>query len=543
MPMLKALTFACLVAVSSLLTDPAVAEKRIALVIGNSNYANVRQLANPANDASAIAALLRRANFDLVEASNNLSGIEMRRAFRDFEERARGADIAVVYYAGHGIEFDGTNYLLPVDTVLKRDLDVEDEAVSLDRVIRTLEPARKLRLIILDACRDNPFVRTVRRTSETRSIGRGLAKIEPTSSNTLIAYAARAGSTAADGDAEHSPFAAALLQNLTTPGLDLRIALGRVRDAVLQTTGDRQEPFVYGSLGGATVSLVPDQNVAAAQPPATTAPVVFDAKADARRDYELAAQVNTKETWDSFLAIHDTGFYADLARGQRSKLLAEESKLAMRSAPAQSQSLPPAQSTSPPAPASALSSVQPTASPKPPEADATDTARQLNTELRRIGCYLGAVDASWGRDSRNALERFNKQTGARLDARVASLDALGVVRAKTGRVCPLECRPGYRADNDACVKIACRSGFVVGDDGQCEREKKPKSKTASRPDSSSATPAAPRNRREPATPRKQGEQGPAQVVCGRNGCLNVPRGCRGERIPAGRDEQAAVICN
>ena len=218
------------------------------------------QLANPANDASAIAALLRRANFDLVEASNNLSGIEMRRAFRDFEEKSRGADVAVVYYAGHGIEFDGTNYLLPVDTVLKRDLDVEDEAVSLDRVIRTLEPARKLRLIILDACRDNPFVRTVRRTSETRSIGRGLAKIEPASSNTLIAYAAKAGSTAADGDAEHSPFAAALLKNLTTPGLDLRIALGRVRDDVLQATGDRQEPFVYGSLGGATVSLVPDQN-------------------------------------------------------------------------------------------------------------------------------------------------------------------------------------------------------------------------------------------------------------------------------------------
>src|SRR5690349_18011643 len=176
MPMLKALTIVCLLAASSLLCGEAAAEKRIALVIGNSKYDNVRQLANPANDASAIAELLRRANFDLVEANNNLNGIEMRRAFRDFEEKARGADIAVVYYAGHGIEFDGTNYLLLVDTVLKRDLDVEDEAVSLDRVIRTLEPARKLRLIILDACRDNPFVRTVRRTSETRSIGRGLAK-------------------------------------------------------------------------------------------------------------------------------------------------------------------------------------------------------------------------------------------------------------------------------------------------------------------------------------------------------------------------------
>jgi hypothetical protein len=534
MPILKALMLVCLLATSTLLCGEAAAEKRIALVIGNSNYANVRQLANPANDASAIAALLRRANFDLVEANNNLSGVEMRRAFRDFEEKSRGADVAVVYYAGHGIEFDGTNYLLPVDTVLKRDLDVEDEAVSLDRVIRTLEPARKLRLIILDACRDNPFVRTVRRTSETRSIGRGLAKIEPASSNTLIAYAAKAGSTAADGDAEHSPFAAALLKNLTTPGVDLRIALGRVRDDVLQATGDRQEPFVYGSLGGATVSLMPDQNTAAS--PTTTPAPVFDAKTDARRDYELAAQVNTKETWDSFLAIHGTGFYADLARGQRNKLLAEEGKLAMRSAPTQPQDQPPSPSVNPsPPPAPVLSSVNPTASPKPAEADTADTARKLHTELHRLGCYLGAVDASWGRDSRSALDRFNKQTGSHLDTRIASLDALGVVRAKTGRVCPLECRRGYRADNDACVKIVCRSGFVVGDDGRCERESKPKSKTASRPDTGAAKPAA--------APRARSEEGPAQVVCGRNGCLNVSRGCRGARVPAGRDEQAVVLCD
>ena len=187
-----------------------------------------------------------------------------------------------------------------------------------------LEPAKRLRLIILDACRDNPFVRTVRRTSETRSIGRGLAKIEPPSSDTLIAFAAKAGSTAADGDGKHSPFTTALLKNLTIPGLDLRIALGRVRDDVMELTGNRQEPFVYGSLGGTTVSLVPEPKpwlrAAGAGNPAPAS----DPKADARRDYERAAQVGTKETWDSFLALHGTGFYADLARGQRAKLLAAE---------------------------------------------------------------------------------------------------------------------------------------------------------------------------------------------------------------------------
>src|SRR5262245_47254653 len=224
--MLRGLLFWAALAVAALTAGDALAEKRIALVIGNSNYANVGQLTNPANDATAVAGLFEAAGFDVITAKNNLIGTEMRRTFRDFADKSRDADIAVVFYAGHGIEVDGTNYLLPVDTSLKRDIDVEDEAISLDRVVRLLEPAKRLRLIILDACRDNPFIRTVRRTSETRSIGRGLAKVEPMSSNTLIAYAAKAGSTAADGDGKHSPFTVALLKNLTTPGLDLRIALG-----------------------------------------------------------------------------------------------------------------------------------------------------------------------------------------------------------------------------------------------------------------------------------------------------------------------------
>ena len=208
----------------------------------------------------------RDAKFDVVDASNNLGGLEMRRLFRDFAEKSRGADIAVVYYAGHGIEIDGINYLLPVDTALKRDIDVEDEAISLDRIVRMLEPAKRLRLIILDACRDNPFVKTVRRTSETRSIGRGLVRIEPPSSDTLIAYAAKERTTASDGDGKHSPFTTALLKNLTVPGLDLRLALGRVRDDVMEMTRNRQEPFVYGSLGGSTVSLVPEPAKAVAAP-------------------------------------------------------------------------------------------------------------------------------------------------------------------------------------------------------------------------------------------------------------------------------------
>lgn len=292
----------------------AFAEKRVALVIGNSAYSNVSKLPNPANDAEAIGMLLKSANFDIVERRQDIGSAEMRRVIRDFSEKAQDADIAVVYFAGHGIEVDGANYLIPIDAKLERDVDVEDETVSLDRVLRMIEPAKRLRLVILDACRDNPFGKMMKRTIATRSIGRGLGRVEPATSDTLIAFAAKAGSTAADGAGPNSPFTAALLKHLVTPGLDIRLSLGQVRDDVLKATGNKQEPFVYGSLGGSTVTLtgpVKDERAPSVDPNAVAA-----------RDYEAAAKIGTKEAWDAFLAAHPVGLYADLARAQRAKLIA-----------------------------------------------------------------------------------------------------------------------------------------------------------------------------------------------------------------------------
>ncbi len=317
---MRALT-ALLVLLLSLasLAGEAKADKRVALVIGNSDYKLVSRLTNPANDATAVAKLLEASGFEIVDARRDLTGNEMRRAIREFTAKTRDADMAVVYYAGHGIEMDGVNYLVPVDAVFAHDIDVEDEAIALDRIVRILEPVKRLRLVILDACRDAPFVRTMKRMSSTRSIGRGLARVEPPSTDTLIAFAAKAGSTAADGDGQHSPFTAALLKNLAEPGLDVRIAFGRIRDEVLKSTGNRQEPFVYGSLGGATVSLVP-----LPAKPVVVAPPPVDPMVVVRRDYELASQVGTKQAWDYFLAVHGTGFYANLARAHRDKIEAGE---------------------------------------------------------------------------------------------------------------------------------------------------------------------------------------------------------------------------
>ncbi|TPQ27105.1 caspase (peptidase), partial [Bradyrhizobium guangdongense] len=219
---------------------PAFAAKRVALVLANSAYQNAPQLANPVNDGSVMAKTLKDAGFDVVESRHDLSALDTRRALRDFADAARSADIAVVYYAGHGIEVDGSNYLIPVDAKLERDTDVYDEALSLDRVLVAIDPAKQLRLVILDACRDNPFAKTMKRTIASRGIGRGLAQVEPASPNTLIAYSAKAGFTAQDGDGANSPFTVALSKHLTTPGLDVRRAFGFVRDDVLKTTNNKQ---------------------------------------------------------------------------------------------------------------------------------------------------------------------------------------------------------------------------------------------------------------------------------------------------------------
>jgi uncharacterized caspase-like protein len=306
-----------------LFSQPALAEKRVALVIGNSAYEHVSQLVNPSNDSEAISAMLKQAGFDIVDFRRDLRVNEMRRALRDFSDQSRDADIAVVYYAGHGIEIDGTNYMIPVDAVLRRDFDAYDEAISLDRLLTVIDPARQLRLVILDACRDNPFSKTMKRTVSTRSVGRGLALVEPTAANTLIAFAAKAGSTASDGDGGNSPFTTALVKHLPRPGLDLRRAFGFARDDVLKATNNRQEPFVYGSLGGNDVALVPATKPAA---PAATAPA--DSEVAVRRAYELALQVATVEIWDSFVSNYPNSFYTDLAKAQRRKLIAEEARLA-----------------------------------------------------------------------------------------------------------------------------------------------------------------------------------------------------------------------
>src|ERR1700733_5554446 len=299
----------------------ALADPAIALVIGNGKYENAGVLANPTNDADAVADLFTKAGFDSVDRRRDLGVVEFKRAVREFVDRAASADVAVVYYSGHGLEIGGVNYLIPVDAKLTSVLDMDDEAVSLDRILVAAGHVKKLSLIILDACRENPFHPAADDARVTRGLSMGLAGVGPTVADTLIAFAAKAGSVSYDGDGRNSPFTTALLKYITQPGLDIRLALGKVRDDVLRATNHRQEPYVYGPLGGESVALVPAP--VAAAPSVSPAPPA-NADADEASDYRTTERFASLDGWRAFLAIHPDGAYARLARAEVDKLLARQ---------------------------------------------------------------------------------------------------------------------------------------------------------------------------------------------------------------------------
>jgi hypothetical protein len=245
---------------------PASAETKVALVVGNSAYHHVPELLNPAHDAGDVAAAFLRLGFSvrLVADANYET---MRLALVEFNRKARDAEMAVVFFAGHGMEIGGENWLIPIDAELKTDTDAEQEAISVRAIVLMVSTASKLGLVVLDACRNNPFLTKMRRTIATRDLNRGLARIEP-ANNVLVAYSAKDGTTAADGNGRNSPFTAALLKYLETPGLEINFLFRNVRDDVIAATGSEQQPFIYGSLSKDALYLKP--------PPQTSEPSEID---------------------------------------------------------------------------------------------------------------------------------------------------------------------------------------------------------------------------------------------------------------------------
>jgi uncharacterized caspase-like protein len=224
----------------------------LALVIGNGAYLNATPLNNPPNDAKVVAKTLRDIGFEVIEGTNLDRG-GMERAVRDFLRKAPEARVTLLYYAGHGMQVDGRNYLVPVDAKLAAPSDLPFETLELDKVLAGLDDEARANIIVLDACRDNPLARSFAgKLGATRSaaVPAGLAGYATVGTGTLIAFATAPGQTALDGVGVNSPFTSAFIKHVRTPGIEVNQMLTRVRVEVATATKNRQVPWANSSLLG-----------------------------------------------------------------------------------------------------------------------------------------------------------------------------------------------------------------------------------------------------------------------------------------------------
>ena len=294
----------------------AFADKRVAFVVGNAAYKSVAPLPNPAVDAKSMARVLRNVGFDVVEGVN-LSRDAMTAKLLEFGKKAEGADVAVFFYAGHGIAIDGTNYLLPVDADLKSEMDVKlGAAINVDLTLEQTMSEAKVKLVFLDACRDNPFAAKIRSARTTRSVNvaTGLAEMK-SGEGTLIAFATGPGQTALDGkQGTNSPFTRALIANVAQPGVEIQQAMTKVRAQVNEETSKSQLPWGHTNLIGSVYLNpvgAPAEGTAEAQNgPAVTATAPSDVELEFWRSVKDS---NKPEELNAYLTNYPNGTFKSIA--------------------------------------------------------------------------------------------------------------------------------------------------------------------------------------------------------------------------------------
>jgi len=289
----------------------AVAE-RVALVIGNGAYSQAPPLANPVRDAGAVSASLQRLGFEVIYGEDT-TYFDLRRLVQDFSRRIEGADLALFYYAGHGIQVGGANYLLPVDSELAREADLEFAALDVNVIMTQMELAAATRIVILDACRNNPFETRLTRsmgTARSAALGSGLAPIQ-TAGGAFIAFATDPGEVAYDGAGDHSPFTAALLNHIETPDIEINTLMTRVRADVYETTGQLQRPWSTSSLLG---------EVYLAGAPAEPAPQPDDPQLEELAAWQAAQDTATEEAYTAYLDAYPTGLFREIAQARLAAL-------------------------------------------------------------------------------------------------------------------------------------------------------------------------------------------------------------------------------
>jgi uncharacterized caspase-like protein len=465
---------ASLFALAALLASiaPAAADKRVALVIGNSAYENVPRLTNPSNDASDVAAKLKALGFEVVEGID-LGKRDMEKRIRAFAEALNGADVGLFYYAGHGLQVDQRNFLAPVDAQLKSESDLDFEAVQLDLVLKNMVRNAATSIVFLDACRDNPLAANLAQVGRSLDVGRGLARVEAAASM-MIVYATEPGKVALDGTGRNSPFTGALLRHIDTEGASIGDVMIAVRNDVLSETSGKQRPFESASLTGQFFfKPKPKETADKASSSSDEIAVLRQEIARLQADQgallksqqeqlsalqkKLAEETKTAEPAATQSAATDSGTTSRLVGVEPAKSGVEPAKTgvepaesaaptetsASTAAPAPSAAAPEedtkvaateSKDTEEPAPETDKTSE----APLPESATREQLAQDMLVELSKLGCYFGKINSDWNTRSRLALDLFNRH--AKLDLSLdepqqASLDAL---KDWKGAHCPLE---------------------------------------------------------------------------------------------------------
>ncbi len=385
----------------------AAAERRVALVIGNGAYQSVPTLDNPLVDAKAVAAALKRIGFEVVEGYD-LKLDAMRSTVGAYAAKLDGAKVAFVYYAGHGVAVAGENYLLPTDTVLKSESDLDFRTMNINLVLRQMQREDRVNVVVLDACRDNPFAKELARSMKTRSaaVGAGLSEIRLNSAaGTMIAFATDPDKTALDGvSGQNSPFTAALLKHMETPGVSISTVMDRVREDVWRSTSEKQRPWVNTSIIGEFYlnPVAPTVKVAAVDAPGLAGPAVPGALPNPQtlemKLWEAADRSGTTEDYKAYLEAHPNGYFAQIARNRIARAAA---------APAAAPGAP----TRAPVDEAALKA----------EAGSTATEEALKLSqkdrveaqqrLRALGFDPGGTTGKFGPGTRRALTNWQKTRG------------------------------------------------------------------------------------------------------------------------------------
>ena len=461
---------ASLFALAALLAGiaPAAADKRVALVIGNSAYENVPRLTNPSNDAADVAAKLKGLGFEVVEGID-LGKRDMEKRIRAFAEALSGADVGLFYYAGHGLQVDQRNFLAPIDAQLKSESDLDFEAVQLDLVLKNMVRNASTSLVFLDACRDNPLAANLAQVGRSLDVGRGLARVE-TPASMMIVYATEPGKVALDGTGRNSPFTGALLRHIDTEGASIGDVMIAVRNDVLSETSGKQRPFESASLTGQFFfKPKPEQTADKASSSSGELAVLREQIAKLQADQgallksqqeqlsalqkKLAEETKTAEPAAPQSAAANSGTTSRVVGVEPANSGVEPAKGAAPAPTETSASTPPSpapdaappeqdtkvaatesKDTEEPAPETEKTSE----APLPESATREQLAQDMLVALSKLGCYFGSINGNWNTRSRLALDRFNRH--AKLDLPLdepqqASLDAL---KDWKGAHCPIE---------------------------------------------------------------------------------------------------------